>query len=733
MNIVAILMLTLSVIFTAIVLITAVIGCFRGWKKSTFALCRTLAAALSSTLVLSIWHRITNTGGLLTTILSTLSATNIIGESEANMGASMLTFLKNFVSALTVPFDFSILFVVFALIWLIPGHFIGKRLGIYLPKSEQKPKLLWWERLIGALSSAVCCLFVISILIAPYTNIVDTVTAPLEKIVSIADEEGVSDAIQVSDISFMEGSLTDEDISEIKRLTNEYLSPVTKNVYYVLSVSLPIRANFALITNTADPTWGARNELKQLLEISADLLYFAEDPENYGEKQSDALYRITDYFIVSKRRASFLSDVISVSVTVDIGQEEKDERSRMVIAELQDITPKEVQADLRTLRDIGILLIDNGAVVAGANMDEDGGEAFRAIISDEDLLYTMLEKSYVNEHTRLFLGYALSSLFSSITEGSIDASVYKSEITDGLSESDLRAEATLFSQILFLDLDMIAADAPASNSDLGTLIDLGLQSKLLSANTKVLVSVILDDLDPELSAILQKHIDAGDISFADMLTVTGELEKIATLYSNSGETDLTALAASLSTLKNTLDENSAALMQECMKTSAVQRMFGLSENTVATSALSGMIQALNEGNYTEEDLYVEAKAIDYAMQFARAESFEDIKTLCDTKEKQMELVSTLSSSEIASEAIVFAMYDDGTVDGELTEIAQSIRAGVSDTDVRDIEDVCKSYYIEAINNGADQFTTETNVRAIAAVLGCDISDLQFEEWIKEAK
>ena len=124
---------------------------------------------------------------------------------------------------------------------------------------------------------------------------------------------------------------------------------------------------------------------------------------------------------------------------------------------------------------------------------------------------------------------------------------FQSEIPTDLTDDDLHAEAALLARLFTLDLDALS-EIESSSTKIKELLDIGMQSKLLDQNVKMLMSSYLEDLSPELAKIAEsigENLEDTDIesikdacktyyedakeSGADMSTVESDLKEIAEL------------------------------------------------------------------------------------------------------------------------------------------------------------------------------------------------------------
>ena len=84
------------------------------------------------------------------------------------------------------------------------------------------------------------------------------------------------------------------------------------------------------------------------------------------------------------------------------------------------------------------------------------------------------------------------------------------------------------------------------------------------------------------------------------------------------------------------------------------------------------------------------------------------------------MITTMAESKIASESIKAIAYDE---EGNLTPDALELSKDLDDNDKETLKQECKKYYAQKADEGdADFETIDKNLKAIAAVLGEDITE-----------
>ena len=143
-----------------------------------------------------------------------------------------------------------------------------------------------------------------------------------------------------------------------------------------------------------------------------------------------------------------------------------------------------------------------------------------------------------------------------------------------------------------------------------------------------------------------------------------------------------------------------------------------------------LLGQLASGNISDEEFEKEAKAVDFAMQLINASTSSEssVKDVYTDEEGMQEMISTMAESKIAAESIKAIAYDE---EGNLTPDALELSEGLDDNDKDTLKSECEKYYKEkAAESDADIETIDKNLKAIAAVLGEDITT-DIDAWKAE--
>ena len=110
---------------------------------------------------------------------------------------------------------------------------------------------------------------------------------------------------------------------------------------------------------------------------------------------------------------------------------------------------------------------------------------------------------------------------------------------------------------------------------------------------------------------------------------------------------------------------------------------------------------------------------------ASTSSESSVKDVYTDEAGMQEMISTMAESKIASESIKAIAYDD---EGNLTPDALELSEGLDDNDKDTLKNECEKYYKEkAAEENADFETIDKNLKAIAAILGEDITE-DLSSW-----
>ncbi len=778
MNLVGIIMLVATIVTILIVLAIMLLGFFKGWKRSLLGLCRTLVAAIIAFFAVFIFCRVVPAGDLYE-LFEPLIGVSYISESEAlqTMGGSI-------VYTILMPFVFSQLFLMFDLLLLIPAYFIAKALGIYTKKRKKtenaQPSSQSVEKtgykgkaLLGRFGGAgielVTSLMVIIFVLLPFSGIVYTFAEGVSNISQTAKEQNINVNVGESDMQILDYSITDAEgklrTDEVDRMADDMLDPIHYNIFVRLSYSTPVRAMCNAMTATTDATGQARNELAQIFDVANDALYFLVDPNDYGEEQKAAVDHIVEYFSKSDLHSEAAADLINII------SDEMDENNGEALGDidiileplfeiLSNTTAESIKADLNTLRDIIITMIDYDmpATFAVALEKKSDAELINAF-ANEEFLYELFNSLYHNDDYRHMTGPVIDYVFTTVVR-QFDPETPRLNVAvvdENYTDESIHTEARVFAKAL-ADAKTVMEIAPALSGSndamtaivnvdmkaLGGFVDNARDSELIGDGvTEVLLTVLESpsfDSMREVSNILVSHINEDDdISMENLLETVQQTVSIMHIYEDTSSiTDTAELAKSLKSLNESCDERTSVILKEIIDDSNILNAAILSsdneqKNESASKVLNVMLDKLTTGEYTEEQMETEAKAVDYTMKLVQASSNNDIKDICSEKEEYREMIETIDQSEIASSALIEMAYQDGDPTKELTDDALSIKNSLEAEDVENIRTECKEYYQELVKNGEDTTQTEINLKALSAIFDGNISDAELAAWAAEAK
>ncbi len=777
MNIVEIVMLVSTIVTALIVLVAMLIGFFKGWKKCLLGLCRTVLAAILAFFAVFIICRAMPAGSLYDVLESFVGKIDYLSESEAlqTMGGA-------FVYTLLMPFVFFHIFLFFDLILLLPAYFVGKALGVYPKKKKtgdennvekQKPGYTGTD-LVGRFGGAgirlVTATIVIVITLLPMSGIMYTLTDGLTKISQTAKEQNITVAVGESNMQLLDYSITDSEgdllPGEIDRMVDDMLGPIRENFFMKLSYSTPMRAMCNAMTATADSSGQSRNEIAQLFDVINDALYFFVEPENYGEAQKDAVSRMIGYVSESELHSEVVADILSIAtedMDTDNGETGENDDLDMILDPLLEIlantTAESVKADLNTLRDIIVTMIDYDlpATIAAALEQESQADIIDAF-ANEEFLYELFYSFYHNDDFRHMTGPVIDYAFTVIVRqfdpetGRVNVAVVDENYTD----ESIRTEAQVFSSIFkdaksVMDIaptllesgDAMTAIGTTDVKALGRFVDTARESKLIGGGvTTVLITVFESstfDSMRDVADILVKHIkEDDDLCMENLLGAVQQFVSVMQLYEESGSTNTAELAKVLTALNASCDDRTAVILKEIIDDSNILNAAILSSGNSqkddgAVKVLNTMLDKLTTGEYTEEQMATEAKAVDYTMKLVQASSNDQIKDLIADKESRREMIEMINNSDIASSALIAMVYQDGDPTKPMTEDALSLKSSLSEEDVANIRTECKEYYQDQVKSGADTTQLATNIKAISAIFDAKVNDADIAAWTAEAK
>jgi len=217
-----------------------------------------------------------------------------------------------------------------------------------------------------------------------------------------------------------------------------------------------------------------------------------------------------------------------------------------------------------------------------------------------------------------------------------------------------------------------------------------------------------------------------------LLDAVQQFTGILDTYNSSSTQNMTELANTLRKLSGAFDPTTSAIIKEIINDSSVLNMNmisgGSDEKTASTQKLLNVfVDQLASGNISDEEFEKEAKAVDYAMQLINASSSEDssVKDVYSDPEGMQEMISTMAESKIAAESIKAIAYDE---QGNLTPDALELSSSLDDNDIETLKSECETYYkAELAKSDADVETIDNNLKAIAAILGQDITE-DINSW-----
>ncbi len=803
MNIAGIFMLVSTIVTVLIVLVMMLIGFFKGWKKCLLGLCRTVAAALLAFLLVFIFCRALPSSSLYDTVLEPLiGEVQYLSESDAlqTMGGSI-------VYTILVPFIFSQLFLMLDLLLLIPAYFVGKALGIYRKKQKKqktdeaardadhaeddagyvyddKPADKPEEKtvddkpgytgkdLVGRFGGAgirlVTSMIVIVIMLLPISGLFYTVTDGIVKVAQTADEQNIVVDVGESNMKLLDYTVTDAEgqliPGEIDRMVDDMLGPIRNNFLMRLSYSTPTRAICNAMTATKDSSGQARNEIAQLFDVACDALYFTVEPDRYGEEQKAAVSRIIGYVSDSELHSEVVADLLSTLSSDLKNDSNADNGDLQIILDplfeiLANTTAESIRADLNTLRDIIVTMIDYELPAAVAAALEQGSEAeLIKALSNESMLYDLLYSLYHNDDYREMTAPVIDYAFTVIVR-QFDpdvARMYVAAVSENYTDESIHAEAKVFSE-LFTDAakvmeiaptliesgDTMSAIGKADVKTLGRFADNARESQLIGQGVTALIVTVLKsptfDSMRQVADILVKHIEEDDdLSMENLLGAVQQFVNVMQIYEQSGKTDTAALAATLRDLNKSCDERTAVVLKEIIDDSDILGAAILSNGDIqkdesAVKVLNVVLDKLATGQFTDEQYETEAKAVDYTMKLVQASSSGEIKDLTSKKEDRREMIDTINNSEIASAALIEMVYQDGDPTKPMNEDALKLKESLDNDDIENIRSECKDYYKDQVKLGADTEQLATNIKAISALFDIKITDADLNSWASEAK
>ncbi len=801
-------MLVFSIVLCVIIALGGLIGFFKGWKKCLIGLCRTLAAAILSFVIVLIICTSLPGHTLFSIVESFIGDVEFISGSDATQD-----FIGNVVYSVVMPFVFVWIFVILDLLLLIPAHFIGKALGChskkekpndvpvqaeesesdteeevspdmaedipvkqsdsqaYVPAAEEKKPNIGFN-FIGAGIKMVTTTLVILLIMLPITGIIRTFADGIDNIVNTATSLETKVDIDSPDLDILGYTVTDSegvlDLTALNGLLDEYFHPVTNNVFVVMSSKGPMRLVYNGLTGASVNTDGKlKNEFDQIFDLCSDAIYLTVDFEKYDDSQKAAVNRIFDYLSKSDSHCAVVADILSYFATNAIEEKESvtDGTPASILTDplfeiLANTNPERVKTDIETIRDAIIVVLDYKlpAEFAAAMAKDDITAAYH-VFANENMLGDVLLLLYHNEDFHDLTAPSVNFIFTSLIR-TINHKVESVNVTDAhinsLTDEELRTEAKVLAslidhinsvtqtvKILSESSDAMDAVASADMAAIGSFAEIAQGSIFLGEGVNELLVAMLSSESfnsmREVSDILIYHIENDDdLHIKNLMVATQQFVNILNIYDKGEGYDTAELAVTLGELNKTLDPSTAAIMKEIINDTNILTSTSLDaggkENTSSQKMMSVFVEKLSTEEFTEEELEKEAKALDYSMQLIQASNSEDdnaLKNIYNDKEGMNEMIGTMADSKISSAAINEIAYVDGNPDNGLSEDALEISDSMDEEDRTTLVEECETYYKqEAVKEGCDITTLQTNVKAIAAVFGEDITE-NMANWDSE--
>lgn len=515
-------MLILSLVFTLAIIVHAVIGLFKGWKRCLLRLCRTVTAIILSFLVLFIISSTTSVGETFGGILSPL-----FQSIEVLSGAKTVqTLIGEIIASFTLPFIFTMTVFVFDLLLMIPAYFIGRALGIYKKKEnkkdkdekkeaaeedaiseehwededvtaenhweegekadedhwkedekadddeaekdnkkdkEEKPKLTWMERFGGAGISAVTATLVLMVSLMPITGIIYTFMDGIDKVTQTAKK------VEMNTVTVGETAINVDDTIE---MIDSYVAPVRDNIYFRLSYCAPMRLIYHGVMGKNSNNIELGNEISQVFDLVANSLYLTVDLEDYGEDQKVAVSNIIGYVSKSDLHCQITYEILS-SVASNALHESSDltEGTTGIVTKPlltffanegeRRFEKENVKNTLNTVSNILCIMIDYDLPYQIAQILAEESDDITSVFANEEMLTDIFLELYHNKDFRFeILSPVIDFMFTTIVQ-SFDPEAEPLHLAEheNLSDADIRAEAKLLATV-FSDLQMLMETLP---------------------------------------------------------------------------------------------------------------------------------------------------------------------------------------------------------------------------------------------------------------------------------
>ena len=625
-------------------------------------------------------------------------------------------------------------------------------------------------KFLGAGIKMVTTTLVILLIMLPITGIIRTFADGIDNIVNTATKLETKVDLDSPDIDVLGYKVTDSegilDFEALSGLLDEYFHPVTNNVFVVMSSKGPMRLVYNGLTGASVNSDGKlKNEFDQLFDLCSDAIYLTVDFEKYNDEQKHAVNRIFGYISMSDSHCAVAADILSYFATDTLENGEIGDTTASILTVplceiLAETDKSRVKTDIETIRDAIIIVLDYRlpAEFAAAMAKDDITAAYH-VFANENMLGDVLLLLYHNEDFHDLTAPSINFIFTSVIRD-INQKVESVNVTDAkidsLTDEELRAEAKILAtlidditsvtetvEMLSESADAMDAVVKADMTTIGTFAETAQESIFLGEGVNELLIAMLSsesfDSMREISNILIYHIENDeDLHIKNLMIATQQFVNILNVYDKGEGYDTAELAVTLGELDKTLDPSTAAIMKEMINDTDLLTSTSLDagnkENTSSQKMMTVFVEKLSTEEFTEEELQKEAKALDYSLQLIQASNSEDdnaIKNIYGDKEGMNEMIGTMADSKISSAAINEIAYVDGNPEKGLSEDALEISDSMDEEDRVTLIEECENYYKqEAVKEGCDITMLKTNVKAIAAVFGEDITE-NITTWDSE--
>jgi hypothetical protein len=515
------------------------------------------------------------------------------------------------------------------------------------------------------------------------------------------------------------------------------------------------------------------NEFEQIFNLFCDALYLSVDFEQYGQAQKDAVTRIFGYLSQSDTHSAVAADLLSYVATnaledrpvlgADLSGIKEAPSSILMVPlfeTLAETNAERVKTDVNTIRDALIIVLDyNLPAEFAAAMAEENTDAAYHVLANENMIGDVLLLLYHNEDFHDLTAPSINFLFTVLIRN-INSTVETVSVTDAkidsLTVEELRNEAKILADlmdhinevtesvsIISECEDAMDSIANADMETIGSFAETAQNSIFLGEGVNDLLVAMLSGESfnsmRDVANILIHHIETDeDLHIKNLMVATQKFVNILNVYDKGEGYDTAELATVLGELNKTLDPSTAAIMKEIINDTELLTSTSLDagskENTSSQKMMSVFVEQLSTEEFTEEQLEKEAKALDYSMQLIQASqssnNSEDgendknaLKEIYNDKEGMNEMISTMADSKISSAAINEIAYVDGNPENGLSEDALELSDSMDEEDKATLVEECETYYKQqAVKEDCDKEALQTNVKAIAAIFGEDITE-----------